>query len=485
MGESSPPAKRFRLSDPSKSFASEESSSICPHLSTVNREIVDLDLKLHCSVTLSVHNVYICLVCSRYLQGRSPSTPAYIHSLQVHHHLFLCTRTLKTYCLPDNYQVEHASLQEIASAFRPTFSADDIPQLDTQPFQVRLPKRYRLRGAVPLAYLHAADYISVTTQLLLRPREFRDCLLLSPRKDDDTPAGDLGNALADICSRIWSKHALRDFIAPHHLLDVVETRSRGLFSSLKQNDPVLLLAWILRTLSVDVNGEVTKSVKKCFRGEMTVVETELDALDADDVRIKKESSEGNGNKNDSILEEKEQLPFREEKRSKYWFLPLDLPPEPLFKDFDDRALVSQTSLEKLMRKYDGETKQHVVKTAHQRSFILDKVPECLILVVKRFIRSKFGLNKNPCIVHLPQTLDMSEWCPGAGSYELKAAVLHEGTPKDGHYRAAIRHDASKSWYELNGNEAKITHFQLVSLADTYVLLYQRIIHEGSDATLKK
>ncbi|KAI0565592.1 snrnp assembly factor and ubiquitin specific protease 39 [Gracilaria domingensis] len=485
MDDVLPPAKRARKSSPSLPVATRnELLPDCPHLSTVNRQILDLDLKLHCSVTLSVHNIYICLVCSRYLQGRSESTPAYVHSLQERHHLFLCAKTLKTYCLPDNYQVEHASLREIALAFRSTFTADDVRQLDKQPFHVRLPNGSRLRGAVPLAYLHAADYISVTTQLLLRSRQLRDCLLLSAQRDEETPASDLRNALTHICSRIWSKNALRDFVAPHNLLDIVESRSQGLFSSLKQNDPVLLLAWFLRTLTVDTDDEVAKTVKQCFRGEMTVVETGLDVFDAEKVKVRGTLSDGNSDEvHTNSAERNSKSSFRKEKRSQFWFLPLDLPPEPLFKDADDRALVSQISLEKLMRKYDGVTKQHVVKTAHQRSFVLVKVPECLTLVVKRFVRSKFGLSKNPCIVHLPQTLHMSEWCAGAGEYELKAAILHEGKPKDGRYRVAIRHDASDSWYELNGNQTKLTHFQLVSLADTYILLYQRIIHdEDRDAT---
>lgn len=306
---------------------------------------------------------------------------------------------------------------------------------------------------------------------------------MSTPEGDHTAAGALKDALALLCSKIWSKYALRDFIAPHELLAVVETRSKGLFSSLKQNDPVLLLAWILRTLTGGARDNVGRIVDTSFKGEMTVVETssESDQNAAQASSQVTEPSEGNIQPVDSSKSNTKEAPFYEKKTSSFWFLPLDLPPEPLFKDMNDRTLVTQTTLERLMRKYDGITKQHVVRTAHQRSFTLLKIPECLLLVVKRFVKSKFGLSKNPCFVQLPENLNMSEWCEGGGMYELKAAILHEGRPRDGSYRVAIKHAASKSWFELNGNEAKPIHFQLVSLADTYILLYERTISNKGNA----
>lgn len=301
---------------------------------------------------------------------------------------------------------------------------------------------------------------------------------------DHTAAGALQDALAHLCRKVWSKYALRDFIAPHELLAVVETRSKGLFNSLKQNDPVLLLAWILRTLTEDTSNNVARVVEDSFKGEMIILETssQNDQNDAQAAPQVTQSSEENSQPLQSSKTKTKESHFFEKKTSSFWFLPLDLPPEPLFKDMNDRTLVTQITLERLMRKYDGISTQHIVKTAHQRSYSLRRIPECLLLVVKRFVKSKFGLSKNPCFVQLPESLNMSEWCEGAGVYELKAAVLHEGKPKDGSYRVAIKHAASKSWFELNGNEAKPIHFQLVSLADTYILFYERTVsNKGNGA----
>lgn len=60
-----------------------------------------------CSVSLSNNNVYACLVCGKYFQGRGRNTHAYTHSVQHAHHVFINLRTCRVYCLPDSYEVGH------------------------------------------------------------------------------------------------------------------------------------------------------------------------------------------------------------------------------------------------------------------------------------------------------------------------------------------------------------------------------------------
>jgi Zn-finger in ubiquitin-hydrolases and other protein len=59
-----------------------------------------------CSVSLSNQNVYACLVCGKYFQGRGKSTHAYTHSVQHSHHVFIHLDTCRIYCLPDSYEVQ-------------------------------------------------------------------------------------------------------------------------------------------------------------------------------------------------------------------------------------------------------------------------------------------------------------------------------------------------------------------------------------------
>jgi U4/U6.U5 tri-snRNP-associated protein 2 len=82
----------------------------CPYLDTINRNVLDFDFEKLCSISLSKINVYACLVCGKYFQGRGIGTFAHTHSVAVDHHVFLNLNTLKFYCLPDNYEILDSSL---------------------------------------------------------------------------------------------------------------------------------------------------------------------------------------------------------------------------------------------------------------------------------------------------------------------------------------------------------------------------------------
>lgn len=426
----------------------------CPYMDTINYAALDFDLRPICSVSLSIHNVYICLSCGRYLSGRSPSTPAFTHALDHGHHLYLNLETDHVYSLPDAYRVEDPSLPSIILAHRPTFTPATLLHIDRSSQHIRLlDNSTRLRGIVPLNNLPATDYISVITQLLIRITPIRDFLLLhTPAAPTHSHQSALIAALALIARKLWADHAFRDHVSPHHLVHLIADASNAIFSVTKQADPVSFLAWILQTLCIksapksSVNN-FARLLKHSCRGKMTVTDTMEDGT-------------------------------RTSAETPFWFLSLDLPPTPLFNRLDDRALVPQIPLTNLLRKFNGISKHHVLKSGTQRTYKLTDLPQYLFLVIRRFTKSKFGTQKNSCVVHLPpNSLQMREIAPqieGNASYKLIAAVLHDGPPNSGHYRIAIYHKASKQWFELNDTKVKATHFHLVSLADTYILLYEHV-----------
>lgn len=43
-------------------------------LKTIRRELLDFDFEKQCSITIANLNVYACLVCGIYFQGRSKNT---------------------------------------------------------------------------------------------------------------------------------------------------------------------------------------------------------------------------------------------------------------------------------------------------------------------------------------------------------------------------------------------------------------------------
>merc|ERR1712216_1093552 len=82
----------------------------CPYLDTIQRHNLDFDFEKLCSVSLSNLNVYACLICGKYFQGRALNSHAYTHSLQEGHHMFIKLETEQVFCLPDGYEVVDPSL---------------------------------------------------------------------------------------------------------------------------------------------------------------------------------------------------------------------------------------------------------------------------------------------------------------------------------------------------------------------------------------
>lgn len=61
----------------------------------INRVILDFDFEKVCSVSLSNINIYGCLVCGKYFQGRGRHSYAYAHSVHDDHHVFINLETTK------------------------------------------------------------------------------------------------------------------------------------------------------------------------------------------------------------------------------------------------------------------------------------------------------------------------------------------------------------------------------------------------------
>jgi U4/U6.U5 tri-snRNP-associated protein 2 len=80
---------------------------------------LDFDFEKFCSVSLSNLNVYACLVCGKYYQGRGKKSHAYTHSLEAGHHVYVNLRTEKVYCLPDGYEIIDPSLDDIRHVLNP------------------------------------------------------------------------------------------------------------------------------------------------------------------------------------------------------------------------------------------------------------------------------------------------------------------------------------------------------------------------------
>ena len=64
----------------------------CPYLGQIKRYLLDFDNEKVCSVTMQNLNIYACLCCGKYFQGKGKTTQAYIHALEDSHNVFICLK---------------------------------------------------------------------------------------------------------------------------------------------------------------------------------------------------------------------------------------------------------------------------------------------------------------------------------------------------------------------------------------------------------
>ena len=73
-----------------KNRRNELTASACPFLHSINRRCLDFTSNpVLCSKTLSPCRVYLCLVCGNYFSGKAKKTPAYAHSVEEDHAMFM------------------------------------------------------------------------------------------------------------------------------------------------------------------------------------------------------------------------------------------------------------------------------------------------------------------------------------------------------------------------------------------------------------
>lgn len=101
----------------------------CPYLSTVKKHLLDFDFEKICCISLSHTNIYACLVCGRYFQGRSSTSHAYQHSIEFSHYVFMNLQNSKIYCLPDDYEVDSYTMADVKFNLNPTYTHETIEQL--------------------------------------------------------------------------------------------------------------------------------------------------------------------------------------------------------------------------------------------------------------------------------------------------------------------------------------------------------------------
>ena len=387
-----PPAKRAKVDGDDNA---EDKAVIVSdlYLDTVNRSMLDFDFEKLCSVSLSNLNVYACLVCGKYFQGRGTTSHAYFHALHEGHHVYLNLGTLKVYVLPESYEVHHKSLDDIKFVVDPKFTQQEVMgQLDKVPrVAYDLQARKYIPGFVGLNNIRQNDYFNVVIQALAHTTPLRNFFLLEPELEGSS-ASELVSRTAILMRKMWSGKSFKSHVSPHELLQQVNISSAKKYSLTTQSDPVEFISWYLNALHKDLGGTRVPGssiIHKVFQGTVRVHTQQIS------------SSEGVDNR--THFRSHHEITTKE---TPFLMLTLDLPPPPLFQDEVARNIIPQVDLMQLLNKYDGKTR---LELAGQRKiFTITQLPPVLIFHIKRFVKSSLGeTEKNPTIVTYPTTsLDM-------------------------------------------------------------------------------
>ncbi|CAH8358637.1 unnamed protein product [Eruca vesicaria subsp. sativa] len=175
---------------------------------------LDFDFERSCSVCLSKLNVYACLISGKYFQGRSQNSPAYKHSLEAGHHVYMNLLTEKVYCLPDRYEINDPCLDDIRHVLNPRFSRG--AQVDRKEQWSRaLDGSYYLPGMVGLNNIQNTDFVNVTIQSLMRVTPLRKNLPPPPLFKDVMEKSIIPQvALFDLLKKFDGETATTEVVRP-------------------------------------------------------------------------------------------------------------------------------------------------------------------------------------------------------------------------------------------------------------------------------
>ncbi|KAL1951241.1 hypothetical protein VTO73DRAFT_390 [Trametes versicolor] len=446
------------------------------YLDTINRAVLDFDFEKVCSVSSSNINIYGCLVCGKYFQGRGRNSYAFAHAIHDDHHVFINLETTKVYVLPDGYPVSDPSLEDISFVLSPTFTQASTSTLST-PIHLQKPsydlsnKSY-VPGYIGLNNIKRNDYLNVVIHSLLHVAPLRDHLLLSNYRGKQS---ELLRRFAGLAKKLWNPRLFKSQVSPHEFLQEVNRASTGKFSLEKQGDPVEFLGWLLNRLHKDMGGTKKKNssvIFSTFQGEVR--------MEIQQVLVRPDSETGERPRFDIDRELKSAV-------SPFLFLAVDLPPPPLFQDSVEKNIIPQVSIQSVLAKYDGQKTQESV--GQLRRFKCQRLPPYIILHFKRFTKNQFVEEKNPTVVNFPlRGLDFREYLDAPAShpstvYDLIANVTHEsaaGTTHDKestvwkvHLRAGAGGGENERWFQIQDLIVEEIRKEMIVLGETILQIWER------------
>ncbi|TDL28179.1 cysteine proteinase [Rickenella mellea] len=446
------------------------------YLDTINRMALDFDFEKLCSVCLSNINIYGCLVCGKYFQGRGRKSYAYAHSIHEDHHVFINLETTKVYVLPDGYPVSDPSLEDISFVLAPSFTPQTVSSLSTpahlQKPSYDLSSKPYLPGYIGLNNIKRHDHMNVIIHSLLHIPPIRDYLLLSNFREKES---ELLKRFAGLAKKVWNPRLFKSQVSPHEFLQEVGRASGGKFRLEEQGDPAEFLGWLLNKLHKDMGGTKRRNssvIFSAFQGELRL-ETQQVVVRAGSERSQKPHFDIDRETRSSV--------------SPFLFLAIDLPPPPLFQDSVEKNIIPQVSIASVLAKYDGKTTQE--SAGQLKRYKCQQLPAYLILHFKRFTKNNFVEEKNPTIVNYPlRGVDFRDCVDATPNhlptvYDLIANVTHEsvaGTTRDKantvwkvHLRAGSGGGENEKWFQIQDLIVEEVRKEMIFLGESVLQIWER------------
>ncbi|CZT49603.1 related to SAD1-SnRNP assembly defective [Rhynchosporium secalis] len=446
------------------------------YLDTIRRGVLDFDFEKLCSVSLSNINVYACLVCGKYYQGRGPKSHAYFHALEESHHVYINMQTQKVYVLPEGYEVKNKSLDDIKFVSDPRYTKEEVMALDREAKTAwALGGKEYTPGFVGMNNIKENDYFNVVVQALSHVPPLRNYFMM----EDFSSSPELVKRLSILVRKIWNPRAFKSHVSPHELLQEISLKSSKRFNLTTQSDPVDFLSWILNNLHLALGGSKTKPgssmIQRVFQGKLKCESQAITAkADAGDRLRFEEAASVQTDVN------------------RFMFLTLDLPTAPLFQDELERNIIPQIPLTNILSKYDGlNAQEHLNQRKRYR--LLHPLPPFLLFHIKRFSKNKFVEERNPTIVTFDaRNLDMSPYVepnpslhpPGEPIwYDLVANIVHEavrgrddavaGEQEKRAWKCQIRDRGREEWVVVQDLFVEKTQKELLYLGESYLQVWER------------
>lgn len=445
------------------------------YLDTIDRQVLDFDFEKLCSVSLSNLNVYACLVCGRYYQGRGPKSHAYFHSLEVGHHVYINMQTQKVYVLPEGYEVKNKSLDDIKFVSDPRYTKEQVMALDKEAKSAwALGNKEYTPGFVGMNNIKENDYFNVVVQALSHIPPLRNYFML----EDFSAKPELVKRLSILFRKIWNPRAFKSHVSPHELLQEISQRSNKKFTLTSQSDPVDFLSWFLNNLHLALGGSKTKPgssmIQQVFQGKLKVESQAITAkADAGD-RLRFEEA---GEVKVDV--------------ARFMMLTLDLPAAPLFQDELEKNIIPQIPLTSILSKYDGRQAQEQLNQ-RKRYRLVHPLPPYLLFHIKRFSKNKFVDERNPTIVTFDaRNLDMSPYVEPSPHhslgepiwYDLVANIVHEavrgredsveGEAEKHTWKVQLRDRGRDEWVQVQDLFVEKTQKELLYLGESYLQVWEK------------